>query len=151
MILVDTNVLLRASQVGHAHHAPALDAMALLATRDNEQFAVAPQNLYEMYVVCTRPAAQNGLGMSPADAHRELANARALFQFLPETGNTYAVWEDLVSKYAISGKPAHDARVVAFMVDHQLRRILSFNDADFKRFSEVDCINPFDALGVPRI
>jgi predicted nucleic acid-binding protein len=35
MILVDTNVLLRLVQKGHAHHAPALDALALLKTRDN--------------------------------------------------------------------------------------------------------------------
>jgi predicted nucleic acid-binding protein len=67
MILVDANVLLRLIQIGHPHQEPALDAIALLRTRDNEQFVSCPQVLYEMYAVCTRPtdAPNPGLGLSP--------------------------------------------------------------------------------------
>jgi hypothetical protein len=42
MILVDTNILLRLAQPGHAHRQPALDAIELLTTRDNEHFTIAP-------------------------------------------------------------------------------------------------------------
>ena len=34
--------------------------------------AVAPQSLYEMYVVCSRPARANGFGMTPQQAHAEI-------------------------------------------------------------------------------
>jgi predicted nucleic acid-binding protein len=150
MILVDTNVPLRLLQLGHPHQQPALDAIALLTTRDREQFVVAPQSLYEMYVVCTRPVAQNGLGFPPPRAHQELVQARTLFGLLPETSNVYATWEGLVAKYAVAGKPAHDVRLVALMLEHRVDRILTFNDRDFARYAEIKALNPFDVLGVPR-
>ncbi len=65
MILVDTNIPLRIAQTGHPHRQPALDALRVLTLRDQEHFAIAPQSLYEMYVVLTRPANANGLGYTP--------------------------------------------------------------------------------------
>jgi predicted nucleic acid-binding protein len=46
MILVDANVLLRLTQIGHPHQQPALEAIALLHLRDREQFAICPQTMY---------------------------------------------------------------------------------------------------------
>src|SRR5258706_11689960 len=115
MILVDTNIPLRLAQKNHPHYRPALDALDLLTTRDKEQFAIAPQSLYEMYVVCTRPAAQNGMGYSPSQGHLEIIQTRTIFQLLPETSDVYLTWEALVAKYGVTGKPAHDARLAALM------------------------------------
>ncbi len=150
MILVDTNIPLRLIQKGHPHHQPALDALELLRKRDQEQFAVAPQTLYEMYVVCTRPKAQNGLGLAPPQALNELVQVRTIFQLLQELAGVYSTWEALVGKYAVAGKPAHDVRLVAMMVEHRVARILSFNDQDLKRYAEIESLNPFDVLGLPR-
>jgi predicted nucleic acid-binding protein len=150
MILVDTNIPLRLTQGGHVHQKPALDALTLLTTRDNERFVITPQSLYEMYVVCTRPAALNGLGLSASQGHQEIVNARTLFQVLPDTANIYGTWESLVEKYLVIGKPAHDVRLVAAMVEHRVAQILTFNDRDFSRYSEVKSLNPFDVLGIPR-
>jgi predicted nucleic acid-binding protein len=61
MILVDTNIPLRIAQAGHPHRQAALDALQRLTLRDQEHFAIAPQSLYEMYVVLTRPASVNGI------------------------------------------------------------------------------------------
>jgi hypothetical protein len=116
MILVDTNILLRIAQRGHAHRQPALDAIGLLTVREAEHFAIAPQSLYEMYVVCSRPAVVNGFGMTPQRTHAEVTSARALFQLLTETPQVYPIWEGLVAKYAVSGKRAHDTRLVAMMI-----------------------------------
>jgi len=150
MILVDTNIPLRIAQAGHAHRQIALDALELLTLRDQEQFAIAPQSLYEMYVVCTRPATVNGVGMTPEQALAELAAARALFQNLPDTPQIYSTWEGLMGKYKVQGKRAHDLRLAAFMIEHRIPTILTFNDADFRTVSEIDALNPFDILGVPR-
>jgi len=151
MILVDTNILLRLAQPGHPHRQPAMDALALLTARDGEHFVIAPQSLYEMYVVYSRPASVNGFGMTPQQARAEITSARALFQLLPETAQIYPIWEGLVAKYAIQGKRAHDVRLVAMMIEHHIPRVLTFNDNDFKQFAEVTSLNPFDVLGNPRI
>lgn len=151
MILVDTNVLLRVAQPGHLHRQPALDAIELLRVRDGEQFAVCPQALYEMYVVCSRPASANGLGMTPQRAHAEIISTRGLFQLLPETAQIYPTWEGLIAKYAVSGKRAHDVRLVATMIEHNIPRVLTFNDVDFGPFAEIEAVNPFDVLGMPRV
>ncbi len=151
MILVDSNILLRLAQPDHPHREPAWDAIVMLRVRDGEHFAIAPQNLYEVYVVCTRPPSANGLGMTPEEARTELANARAMFHFLSETAQVYPTWEGLVAKYGIRGKHAHDARLVAMLIEHKVPRLLTFNDADFKEFTEIVTLNPFDVLGTPRI
>ncbi len=151
MILVDTNIPLRIAQVGHPHRQPALDALQLLTLRDQEHFAIAPQSLYEMYVVYTRPASANGFGYSPQQACAEIAATRALFEILPETAQVYPTWEGLVAKYAVQGKPAHDTRLVALMIQHRVGKLLTFNDSDFRRFAEIQALNPFDVLAVPRV
>jgi predicted nucleic acid-binding protein len=151
MILVDTNLPLRIAQAGHPHRQPALDALALLTTRDQERFVIAPQSLYEMYVVFTRPAAANGFGFDSRKACAEVAATRGLFEVLAETPQVYPTWEGLVAKYAVLGKQAHDTRLVALMIQHGIPRILSFNDADFRRFTEIAPLNPFDVLGIPRV
>ncbi len=151
MILVDTNIPLRIAQVGHPHRQAALEALQLLTLRDGEHFAIAPQSLYEMYVVCSRPLSVNGLGMTPQQAHAEITATRALFQLLPETSQVYSTWEGLVVKYAIGGKQAHDTRLVALMIEHRVAQLLTFNDADFRPFAEIGAANPFDVLGIPRV
>lgn len=151
MILVDTNVLVRLIEVGHPHHDPALDALDLLSVRDGESFGVAPQNLYEFYVVCTRPVAANGLGLTSSAAGRELARAKAMFPLLPERDSVYGCWESLVATFGVEGKSAHDAHLVAFMIEHGIDQIFTFNDIHFRRFSAIRALNPFDVLGIPRV
>lgn len=104
-----------------------------------------------MYVVCSRPASVNGLGMTPQAAHAEIVCVRAVFEVLQETPGVYPTWENLIAKYATAGKRAHDARLVAVMLEHQVRQLLTFNDADFRQFVEVLPLHPFDVLGIPRV
>ena len=59
--LLDTNTLLRSTQLGHPMRPAAAGAITILRAQ-GEQLCLVPQNLYEYWVVCTRPAAQNGLG-----------------------------------------------------------------------------------------
>ncbi len=146
--LLDTNILTRAAQPGHSMHQAALNAMAELR-RCGETLCIVPQNLYEFWVVCTRPTAQNGLGMSPAEAQAELARLKTLFSLLDDTPAIFPQWEQLVTQYQIQGKNAHDARLVAAMIVHGLSRILTFNVGDFRRFQALMVLDPQQVVAAP--
>jgi predicted nucleic acid-binding protein len=48
------------------------------------------------------------------------------------------VWDklmDLSRRYSFGGRQVHDANVVATMLAHGERRLLTFNEADFRRFT----------------
>src|SRR5437016_178726 len=83
-ILLDTNILTRLAQHTHPMHAAARDAVAALQA-GGETLHLVPQNLYEFWVVATRPVAVNGLGFTVAQADAELARLETLFPVLPET------------------------------------------------------------------
>ncbi|RIK73842.1 MAG: hypothetical protein DCC68_24195 [Planctomycetota bacterium] len=88
-LLLDTNVLCRLVEMGHAQHAVAARATQKLSEAGHT-LCVAPQVLYEYWVVVTRPLAQNGLGMVPNVANeaidrwltqlRLLQDERAIFE-----------------------------------------------------------------------
>jgi predicted nucleic acid-binding protein len=139
-ILVDTNLLLRSLQPTHPHFKPAADSIRRLHRSD--RLCVTPQNLYELWVVCTRPVGLNGFGMSTKDAQSELAKTRSLFAFLPDTPAIYDAWETLVVQYDAKGKSAHDARLVAAMSVHGLTHLITFNVSDFSRYVGIELIDP---------
>ena len=76
--LLDTNILTRLVQTALPLHTVTVDALAELRRR-GEVLCIVPQNLYEFWVVGTRPTAQNGLGLSPAQAQTELVRLKGLF------------------------------------------------------------------------
>jgi|SRR6185295_8348637 len=142
-VLLDTNILTRSAQPGHPMHKAALDAVDILRTR-GEQLYVVPQNLVEFWAVATRPLSVNGLGMTPAQAQSELSRIKSLFRLLPDTPAIYDEWETLVSRHQVSGRNAHDARIVAAMNVHAISSILTFNGDDFKRYSAINVVSPAD-------
>src|SRR5690349_15514283 len=132
-VLLDTNILGRMVEVGHAQHRLAADAVAAITARGDSPCLV-PQVLYEFWVVATRPTTANGLGLPPSQAAIEVARLKALFPLLPDTPAVYPEWERLVTTYQVAGRSAHDARLVAAMAVHGLTHVLSFNTADFARY-----------------
>ena len=140
-VLLDTNILLRTSQTDHAMHQHAVDAAALLRA-GGETLCIVPQNLYEYWVVCTRPKGENGIGLSVAEAELELNKVTDLLTIVDDTPAILPLWKMLVIKYQVIGKNAHDARLVAAMIVHGIGRILTFNTSDFQRYQEIDAIAP---------
>lgn len=70
-ILLDTNVLTRWVNTEDSQHLEAVECLRVLRTSGHIP-AIVPQNLYEFWVVATRPIAVNGLGMTSGDAELEL-------------------------------------------------------------------------------
>jgi hypothetical protein len=129
-------------------HQPATDAAAALRLQ-GEELCVVPQNLYEFWVVCTRPAGQNGLGLTVAGAQAELIHLRGLFVLREDTPAIFREWERLVVAYQVSGKNAHDARLVAAMIVHGISHLLTFNASDFQRYSGIVTLTPQQVLTPP--
>lgn len=133
-VLVDTNIIARLAQPAHHHHSLALKAMEGLLQRKDDP-CIVPQVLYEFWVIATKPTAANGLGLSVESAQIELGKARHIFTFLRDERAVYDHWEKLVTVHDVHGKIAHDARLVAAMMRHELTHLLTFNVRDSSRFS----------------
>ena len=138
---VDTNVLLRSIDDGHAAQ-PVVNEGLLTLRSQGETLSIFPQNLIEFWVVAKRPIANNGLGWSVDRGKVELENLKYLFVVLAHTDVVFAEWERLVVHYRVAGKQAHDAHLVAAMLVHGITHLLTFNTNDFKRFSEIMVVNP---------
>jgi predicted nucleic acid-binding protein len=110
---------------------------------------VAPQNLIEFWVVATRPVSANGLGLTPGQAAVEVDNFKAALRILPETPAVFPQWERLVTTYAVCGKQAYDARLVAAMKVQGIERILTFNTGDFSRYVTGERIEAIDPIRGP--
>jgi hypothetical protein len=98
--------------------------------------------LYEFWVVATRLSQQNGFGFTPAEAAQDLSRLQRLFTLLRDDQSIFDRWEQLVSDAQVAGKAAHDTRLVAAMQRHALSHLLTFNPADFKRFSAIQLVEP---------
>lgn len=139
--LVDTNVLLRSVQPQHPMRKDAVSATLTLKGR-GEKLCIIPQNLIEFWAVATRPVSANGLELSVADAAKELKRLKRFFTLRPDSPAIYSKWEKLVVQHQVTGKPSHDARLVAAMKAHNLTHILTFNISDFKRFAGTTVVDP---------
>lgn len=147
-VLLDTNILLRMADTLSPMSATAVGAVGTLVARGDVLF-LAPQVLYEFWAAATRPNAVNGLGMSCAQAAAEMARVRALFTFSPDNEDVFLTWEQLVITHHVTGKSAHDARLVAAMMVHGISHILTFNTGDFTRYPGITVLDPTAAVGVP--
>jgi len=138
MILVDTNVLVYALNVD----SPALSAAQRFLDAWRTSLVLAPQALYELYVVCTRPKSVGGLGANPQSAASIIDRYRSELRLMADPADLFEVWLDLVQKSAVSGRRAHDARLVAFMHGHAITRVATFNGKDFQSFEGLEIIVP---------
>ena len=140
--LLDTNILLRTISPNDPMHIETIAAIDIL-NASREQVVIAPQNLIELWNVCTRPAEKNGLGFTPERTKAEVDRLKRLFIFIPDTPAIFPEWERLVTTYEVKGTKVHDTRLVAFMLVHRLSQILTFNVKDFRRFSlEITPVSP---------
>ncbi len=118
-VLLDTNILLRMASPGHSMHAEAVSAVMRIRAASNQP-VIVPQNLYEYWVVATRPMALNGLGLTTDQARLAIDEFATSLTLLLDERGIFANWIDLVTNNSVSGKLAHDARLVAAMFRHIL-------------------------------
>lgn len=140
-MLIDTNALLRFLQTNDKARPVVLRAVSHLQLA-GEDIVIVPQNLYEFWVVATRPTRVNGFGWTAAECETRIAELKQVFDLLPDPPGLYDAWQRLVIAHDCKGKVAHDTRLVAAMQLHGIGRILTFNGADFARFPTVSVVEP---------
>jgi hypothetical protein len=87
-VLVDTNILARHSQPDHELHGFAVSALQRLCS-DRHELRLVPQVLYEYWGVATRPAQENGLGLTIEEAHERLEGFKRFFPLLRDERRIY--------------------------------------------------------------
>lgn len=141
MILVDSNVILRCAQPAHSQYTTAKSAVKTTRMRGLIP-CVVPQVIYEYWVVATRPIAQNGLGLTTAEAEEDVAQIIGQFHLFRDERAIFNRWRNLVAQHEVHGKTAHDARLVAAMNRHGVTHLLTFNDTHFARYEGVAVVHP---------
>ena len=132
-VMLDTNVLLAATDEGRAEHHDALTIFNEWAAGDTT-LCTSGQILREYLAVTTRPAEHNGLGLRPADA---VSNVRAIQErtaFLAEDARVADRLQGLLADVECRGKQVHDANVIATMLAHGVGTVVTMNVEDFARF-----------------
>ncbi|MDW8320292.1 MAG: PIN domain-containing protein [Armatimonadota bacterium] len=141
--LIDTNVLVRLRDADSPHHLLCVQAIQALRSQ-REELCVCTQVAIEYYVVATRPREVNGIGLRTEEALQDVRDLKALFHWLPEPPDIDRTWQHIVAKYAITGKQAHDARLLALMVSHHVENLLTLNVPHFRRFEEISVVSPHE-------
>lgn len=145
IVLLDTNILVRLVDHRHAMNKAVADAVQTLTGR-KDTVAIVPQNLYEFWVVCTRPFKNNGLERSTTAAQGMIEHFRQTFHLLDDTPGILSAWKELVIAHQVKGKTAHDTRLVAAIHVHGIEAILTLNAADFVRYPGLNVLSPGDVV-----
>lgn len=133
LVLVDTNVLLAATDTSRAAHA----AATAFLNHDERRLALTPQIVREYLAVSTRPVDVNGLGLAAADAVANVTQFLDDMDLLTEDAATTAGLMDLIGVRAAAGKQVHDANVVAVALAYRASTIVTDDARHFGRFGDV--------------
>lgn len=140
--LVDTNILLRLTEIGSDQHLEARHAIDRLLA-NGVSLAILLQNIAEFWNVCTRPQINNGLGFSIAQADAELSQIEKVFDLVPDNEEVCRQFRTLLIRHSVIGVKVHDARIVAGMKAHGIANLLTFNIKDFDRY-DINAVAPRD-------
>jgi toxin-antitoxin system PIN domain toxin len=135
-VMVDTNVWVYLSMSGMAEHAKAKVWVSKLMA-DGIPLHVSPQILREYMSVTTRITLfQHPL--TPARAAQLAQDILMNASLLDETSAVAAQLREPVRRHKVQGKQIHDANIVATMLVHDIKRLVTFNPADFRRYTEIE-------------
>jgi predicted nucleic acid-binding protein len=139
--LVDSNILLRWVKPDHVDYPRIVIAIDTIL-RDNGVLCYTSQNVAEFWNACTRPVDRNGYGLSPQDTDRRAKFFEEKLRLLPDSLAVHEEWRTLLVTSGVSGVQVHDARLVAAMHVHSVERILTFNEKDFTRYTDIQAVHP---------
>ena len=146
-MFVDTNVFVPARFEAAPAHAVARAALDR-AVRAGEALRISRQVMREYLGTATRPQAWSP-PVPMAVALADLSWMEAAFEVLEDGAQVMETLAALCREIPVGGKQVHDANIVATMLAHGERRLLTFNIRDFRRFAaHIEIVDPADAAKV---
>ena len=139
--LLDTNIVVRHVNRNDVLH-PAVEATLAGLLAQGAKLVLAAQSLYEYWVVATRPVEVNGLGLAAAEARQTVDALLESFELLADPADLVHRWLDLCTRFAVRGRPAHDARLIAAMQGNGISHLVTLDPGDFARYPGIECIIP---------
>ena len=134
--MVDTNVLIHSTVSSSPWHHEARNWLAELVDKGVE-LCITPQIIREYLVVLTRGGVFERR-FTPSEVLNELEAILPTFSLLHETEEQLFCLLDLIRRYQVRGKAVHDANIVASMIVHGVRRLVTYNHHDFQQFQEIE-------------
>ncbi len=112
--LVDTKILLRMTRRSDPQYQIVDTALSQLASKGTS-LHYTHQNIAELWNAMTRPLSRNGLGLTVAEAAREVVAIETGMTLLPDGETVYREWRRIVLHHNVQGVQVHDARLAAAM------------------------------------
>lgn len=131
-MFVDTNVLVQSRSINAPEYFRAR-AMLVRASAQTGPLRISRQIIREYLAVITRP--QSWAVATPMDEALDDVNWLSENFEILEDGP--AITETLIAlcrQVPVGGRQIHDANIVATMLAHGERRLLTFNTSDFRRY-----------------
>jgi len=133
-MFLDTNVLVRARFGAAPNHDLARKRMQE-AGKSGEVLRISRQVLREYLATVTRP--QPDLpAVDMDDALDHIAALEARFEILEEGPKVTAMLKQLCREVRVAGQQVHDANIVATMLTHGERKLMTFDSRHFKRYGK---------------
>ena len=133
-MFVDTNVLVKSRILGAPDHDIAR-ARLEQALQGLEPLRISRQVLREYLSVLTRPQTWP-VAITREDALDDVNRLMRSFEILEDGPVVTASLIALCREVSVGGRQIHDANIVATMLAHGERRLLTFNTADFRRYGD---------------
>ncbi len=139
--MLDTNIILRFTDTDSAEYDLINNAISQILVEGGQCF-ITSQIITEFWVVATRPMTVNGLGWTVEKTEQAVQMLINQFDLLEEIPGIFPQWLSLVTSHKISGKRAHDLRIQAVMLTHNISHILTLNPQDFVVIEGLIIIHP---------
>ena len=139
-MFIDTNVLVKA-RIPTAPDHNAARASLERAFEESAPLRISRQVIREYLAVVTRPQTWT-VGISRTEAFDDVSRLLGSFEILEDGPSVTAALMGLCSEVMVGGRQIHDANIVATMLAHGERSLLTFNRADFSRYGDrIELVN----------
>ena len=140
-MFIDTNVLVRARFAIAPQHGLARARLSD-AIGSSERPRISRQVVREYLAVVTRPQIWSAPLVMP-DAIRDVDWFLSAFDILEDGPDVTRSLEALCLDVPVAGRQVHDANIVATMLAHGEGRLLTFDQEDFRRYSDrIELVDP---------
>ena len=133
-MFIDTNVLVYSRILEAPYHERARTSLER-AFRDPEPLRISRQVIREYLVVVTRPQVWT-VAMTREEALEDVRKLIDSFEVLEDGPVVTDSLMTLCREVPVGGRQIHDANIVATMLAHGERRLLTFNVEDFVRYGD---------------